>query len=262
MAVQLAHQRRELILERLHAEGAVRVSRLSQTFGVSQMTVRRDIETLAARGLCFKVHGGASRFPTHPDHEPAYETKARTNGPAKRAIAQAAAALVSPGQAVAISGGSTAVLVATQLAPLAASGQLTIVTNSLPAADRLASAGASRQTILTGGVCTASQALVGPVTEASVRSMHFDWFFLGVHGMTVEAGLTSPNVQEAATNQAIMAAAAATAVVADASKWGLVGLARIAPLDAVNQIYTSSGMPPGAAEAIRQLTQLTIVKET
>ncbi|MDR2381530.1 MAG: DeoR/GlpR family DNA-binding transcription regulator [Bifidobacteriaceae bacterium] len=260
MATLLAAQRHAQILELLRINGAVRVSDLSQTLAVSEMTIRRDIEELAARGLCRRIHGGASKV-SGSAQEPGFEAKSLAHGPAKRAIARAAAALVEPGQSVAISAGTTTVWIAAELGPRAATEHLTIVTNSLPAAEMLARADAADQTILTGGVRTPSQALVGPVAEATIRQMHFDWFFLGVHGMDLEGGLTTPNIAEAATNQAFIAAATELTVVADSSKWGVVAFARIAPLAAATRIVTNPGLPPTLVDELGRLVQLTQVTE-
>ncbi|MDR2454764.1 MAG: DeoR/GlpR family DNA-binding transcription regulator [Bifidobacteriaceae bacterium] len=261
MAGPLAAQRQALVLERLRTEGAVRVSDLTQALGVSQMTVRRDIDDLVRRGLARKVHGGASSLAS-PAHEPAFEAKSGANAEAKRAIARAAAKLVGPGQAIAISGGSTTVWMADELGPRAQADRLTIVTNSIPAAERLDRAGASAQCLLTGGARTPSQALVGPLAEDAIGSLRFDWFFLGVHGMAEKAGFTTPNVAEAAANRAFLAAAAATCVLADSSKWDVAALARIAPLGAASHLYSDRALPAAAARAIRRTTQLTLVEET
>jgi DeoR/GlpR family transcriptional regulator of sugar metabolism len=258
MSAPLAAGRQAQIIELLRAEGVVRASTLASALGVSEMTVRRDIEDLAARGLCRKVHGGAARV-RGPAQEPGFEAKSFANVSAKRALADTAAALVKPGQAVAISGGTTTHWVAARLGPRAVSEHLTIVTNSLPAAEALAAAGADAQTILTGGVRTPSQALVGPLAEAAISSLRFDWFFLGVHGMSLKAGFTTPNVAEAATNRAFIESAAATVVLADSSKWDLAALARIAPLDAADRLMTDASLPPQAAEAIRRATTLILV---
>jgi DeoR/GlpR family transcriptional regulator of sugar metabolism len=261
MGVPLAAQRQRRILELLRAESAVRVSALAEALGVSEMTVRRDIEGLASRGLCRKVHGGAFRVPG-PAEEPGFEAKSSANAGAKRAVAAAAAALVVPGQAVAISAGTTTVWVAAELARRAAADRLTVITNSLPAAEALAAADAADRCILTGGVRTPSQALVGPVADAAIHALRFDWFFLGVHGVDPDAGLTTPNVAEGATDRAFIDAAAATVVAADSSKWGVAALARIAPIDAADRLFTDAALPFAARRALGRLTDLTIVEET
>ncbi|MDR2254130.1 MAG: DeoR/GlpR family DNA-binding transcription regulator [Bifidobacteriaceae bacterium] len=259
MAAPLKAQREALILQAVRQQGAARVSELAEALAVSEMTIRRDIDDLASRGLCLKVHGGASRVEGLA-REPGFEAKSHANTTAKRAIARAAARLVQPGQAVAISAGTTTVWVAAELAPRAAAEALTIVTNSLPAAETLARAGATDQTILTGGVRTPSQALVGPLADAAVRSMRFDWFFLGVHGMDADAGFTTPNVAEAATNRAFINSARATAVTADASKWAVAALSQIAPLASASRVFSDESLPPQAARRLRRATELTLVR--
>ncbi|MDR0627018.1 MAG: DeoR/GlpR family DNA-binding transcription regulator [Bifidobacteriaceae bacterium] len=274
MSSMLAEQRRSVILERLQAEGAVRVSRLTGELDASEMTVRRDIDHLAARGLCRKVHGGACLVASA--QEPNFATKSATNLAAKRAIGLAAAALVRPGQAVGISAGSTAYWVAVGLAKRPAADQITVVTNSVPAADVLAgselpqpdelaatrAATGPAQVILTGGVRTPSQALVGTVADAAIAQFRLDWLFLGVHGLDLEAGLTTPNVAEAATHRAFMAVAKATVVTADVSKWGITALAQIAPLKQVSRFVTDKPPPPDTIKALKHLTvDLTIASQ-
>ena len=118
------------------------------------------------------------------------------------AIARAAAALVEPGMAVAVSAGSTTYEVSRRLADVP---RLTVVTNSVPAAEVLYHGGRSDQTIiLSGGVRTPSDALVGPFAVNALRNVNVDIVFLGVHGMHERAGFTTPNLLEAETDQALI----------------------------------------------------------
>jgi DeoR/GlpR family transcriptional regulator of sugar metabolism len=105
-------------------------------------------------------------------------------------------------------------------------------------------------TVLTGGVRTPSDALVGPVAITALRSLHVDLLFMGVHGMSVDAGFTTPNLLEAETNQALIASARRVVVVADHTKWGVRGLSSIAELSAADTIVSDSGLSPQARAAI------------
>ena len=96
--------------------------------------------------------------------------------------------------------------------------------------------------ILTGGVRTPSNALVGPIALGALRTLHVDLLFLGVHGMDERAGLTTPNLVEAETDRAMVAAARRLVVVADHSKWGVVGLSTIADLGQVDVLVTDDGI--------------------
>jgi DeoR/GlpR family transcriptional regulator of sugar metabolism len=100
--------------------------------------------------------------------------------------------------------------------------------------------------ILTGGVRTPSDALVGPVAVATIRSLRVEMFFMGVHGADARAGLTTPKLMEAETNRAFSDSARHLVVLADHTKWGIVGLSQIAALSDVATFVTDNGLPPDA----------------
>src|SRR5665647_1812154 len=226
----LAQQRQEQILADIRSRGAVRVADLVVSLDVSDMTIRRDIADLARRGLVRRVHGGAVDV-HHATHEPGFGAKRELATAEKAAIAREAVTLVTPGSAIALSAGTTTHLLARLLAADRTLRPLTVVTNSLPAAEALHHPEDRDLTVvLTGGTRTPSDALVGPVATRAIAALRVDILFLGVHGMDAEAGLTTPNLLEAETDRALIAAAGTTVVLADRSKWGAVGLSRIADL--------------------------------
>jgi DeoR/GlpR family transcriptional regulator of sugar metabolism len=101
---------------------------------------------------------------------------------------------------------------------------ITVVTNSVPVAQLLHEAHTPGQTVvLTGGMRTPSDALVGPVAVQALHSLHVDRLFLGAHGVDLEAGLTTPNIVEAETNRALVAAARQLCILADHTKWAWSG---------------------------------------
>ena len=255
MPDMLARQRQSVILSRIREDGGVRVVDLARDLGVSDMTVRRDLELLHNRGLIEKVHGGATALPGSALFEPGFAVKSNLQEPEKAAIADAAVALVTPGTAIGISAGTTTYALARRLIDIPG---LTVVTNSVPVADVLHRAGRSDQTvILTGGVRTPSDALVGPFAVAALRTMHLDQVFMGVHGMEPRSGFTTPNVLEADTDRALVAAARRLVVVADSSKWGVIGISSIARLDEADTLVTDAGLPAEAraiaGQAVREL---------
>lgn len=253
----LARQRQTVILERVREDGGVRVVELARDLGVSDMTVRRDLELLANRGLIEKVHGGATSRPGSALFEPGFAAKSSLQQAEKEAIADAAVALVAPGTAIGISAGTTTYALARRLVDLA---DLTVVTNSVPVADVLHRAGRRDQTIiLTGGVRTPSDALVGPFAVAALRTIHLDQVFMGVHGIDPRSGFTTPNVLEADTDRALVASARRLVVVADSSKWGVIGISSIARLDEADTLVTDSGLSAEAREiAAEQVRELVI----
>jgi DeoR/GlpR family transcriptional regulator of sugar metabolism len=240
----LAQQRQAAILDLIRQNGGVRVSHLVRQFGVSDMTIRRDLEALAERGLVDKVYGGATIAGPGSTEEPGFVAKSVRQRAEKAAIAARAAKLVEPGTAVALSAGTTTAALAAELVDVSG---LTVVTNSIPVADALYQAGRPDQTVvLTGGVRTPSDALAGPVAEAAIATLNVDVLFLGVHGMSPRTGFTTPNLMEAGINRLLVNAARRLVVLADHTKWETVGIATIARLDDADVLVTDSGLPPEA----------------
>jgi DeoR/GlpR family transcriptional regulator of sugar metabolism len=243
----LAQQRQASILDRVRRDGGARVADLVRVLGVSDMTIRRDIEALAERGLVAKVHGGAVAVEGTAE-EPGYAAKSEQQRDEKVAIARAAATLVRPGSAVGISAGTTTATLARELIGVP---ELTVVTNSIPVADVFYHHGRSDQTVvLTGGTRTPSDALVGPVAQGAASRINLDMLFLGVHGMSVRSGFTTPNLSEADTNRALVAAARRLVVLADHTKWDTIGIATIAPLSDAHVLVSDWGLPAEAHEEL------------
>jgi DeoR/GlpR family transcriptional regulator of sugar metabolism len=251
----LARQRQTLILGRVREDGAVRVADLVRELGVSDMTVRRDLEVLHERGLIEKVHGGATAIEGSSQFEPGFTVKSTLMQTEKTVIAACAATLVLPGTAIAISAGTTTFALARFLTDVPG---ITVITNSVPVADVLYRDGRPDQTvILSGGVRTPSDALVGPFAVEVIRSLHVDSVFMGTHGMDPRSGLTTPNILEAETNRALIEAGRRLIVLADHTKWGVIGISSVARLEDADTIVTDSDLSPTArgelAAAVRRL---------
>jgi DeoR/GlpR family transcriptional regulator of sugar metabolism len=241
----LAAERQNRILDEVQRRGAVRVSELSRQLDVSDMTIRRDLDTLAAQGRLDKVHGGATTKRPPSTEEPGFEAKWVRQTAEKTAIAAAAVSLVAPGSAVGLSAGTTTWTLARQLATVPG---LTVVTNSTRVADVLLSVGQSSglrtghgaaNVILTGGVRTPSDALVGPIAVAAL-------------GMDPRAGYTTPNMLEADTDRALVAAGRRLVVVADHTKWELVGISTIVDLPDADVVVTDNHLSVDAQATLRE----------
>jgi DeoR/GlpR family transcriptional regulator of sugar metabolism len=266
----LAEQRRALILDEVRRRGGVRVNELTRKLNVSDMTVRRDLDALARQGVVEKVHGGAVPVVEATAHEPGFEAKSALELSAKQDIAREAAKLAVPGSAIAIAGGTTAYALAQQLVDVP---ELTVVTNSVQVADVFYGAQRSpagtgprpgaATVVLTGGVRTLSDTLVGPVADAAIRSLHFDVLFIGTHGISVEAGLSTPNLAEAETNRHFVRSARRVVLIADHTKWGTVGLSSFASLEEIDTLVTDSGLSPEArAEVAEYVPGLVVAGRT
>lgn len=237
----LAAERHAAILARLEDRSAVRVSDLAAELGVSEMTVRRDIDALEARGALVRVHGGAVRPGSLSSVEAGFDANRTRAGEAKEQIAATAVSLLAPGMTVSVTGGTTTYA----LAPfLSAVPGLTVITNSLPLAEKLhrlqrqSPPEGGPQVLLSGGQLTPSKALVGPLATRTISSLRADLCFMGAHGVDHEAGITTPNLAEAETNTAFADSCSRLVILADASKFGIVSLARVAPLSAASALVT------------------------
>lgn len=182
IALMLAAERHHAILRALHAAGAVRVADLAAELDVSEMTVRRDLDTLDAQDLLRKVHGGAVTRHNRGE-EPESSVKAGQRQAEKAAIASAAAATIEDGMTVAISAGTTTTALARHLRRRPS---INVITNSVSVfhvlTDPVGMDGGSPQVYLCGGVRTPSDALVGPLADTAIRSFRVDATYLGVHG--------------------------------------------------------------------------------
>jgi DeoR/GlpR family transcriptional regulator of sugar metabolism len=249
----LAPDRQSVILEYLRQHGTARVGELAKRLAVSEMTVRRDIDSLASLGVINRIHGGA-RLPSGlSQEEPGFAAKNVRQGAEKRAIAVEAATHVLPGMVVGISAGTTTYALSEELRNIP---NITIVTNSIPVADPPGRPDDNRPyrgtVLLTGGERTPSRALVGPIAISSLSQLHLDILFLGVHGAEEQSGLTTPNLMESEVNRMLIAATNNVFVLADHSKWDTVGMSTFAPLDAADVFITDSGLSEGAREVLRE----------
>jgi DeoR family transcriptional regulator of aga operon len=233
------------ILELLARDGTVTVADLAGELGVSEATVRRDLQALGDQRLLERSHGGAVAHGTAHELPVRYRTGRSDE---KRRIARAAADLVTDGIAIALTGGTTTTEVARMLA---ARQDLTVVTNALNIAVELA-VRPNLKLIVTGGVArSASYELVGSLADATLRGLYVDVAFVGVDGVDAERGLTTQNEVEATTNRALMARANRTVVVADASKLGRVAFAEIAGIGSADQLITNTGADAEQVERLR-----------
>lgn len=234
------------VLELLSEDGTVGVAELAIELGVSEATIRRDLQALAEQRLLERSHGGAISQGT------AYELPVRYRaGKApgeKQRIAREALTRVCDGDVVGLTGGTTTTAVGRQLARRS---RLSVVTNALNVAAEL-SIRSNIKLIVTGGVArSASYELVGPLAEGTLNQINIDVAFVGVDGIERDAGLTTANEMEAATNRTLIERSRRVIVVADASKLGKVVFARICSLSAADELITDTGADHEQLESLR-----------
>src|SRR5256885_4959294 len=244
----LAAERRRLIAESIRSKGVVSVAQMADALGTTEITLRRDLRSMAREGLLVRTHGGAV-LPAALGHEPSYTEKARQAGVERAGIAEIAAAMVRPGESIVLGPGTTTLALARLLVH---SPELTVVTNSLLVAQALMEA--SRvEVILTGGTLRRSiHALVGPATEESVRALRASQAFISGNGFSAERGLSTPSPLVAATDRAIAGAAQQVVVLADHTKIGQETMCQTVPTGRIHTLITDSKADPNELAAIRE----------
>ena len=245
------------IQQMLEGADAVTIGELTNRLGVSEATVRRDLDALQRSGLVQRTHGGAIATQVHELPYPARNTLQVLE---KKAIARAAAAMVSPGDTVFIGGGSTTL----RLAEVLVDAAITVVTNSIPVATELANARAGRsgQVIVVGGsVRTPELSLVGPRAVEGIRSYRATLAFLGVPALDSEHGFTADGDVEAATDAAFIDSAQRTVVLADHTKLGRVSTRQVVPLASLHTVVTDPGAAPEVIDELRASGTDVIVAE-
>ena len=241
----LAPHRRQRILSIVESRRAARLEELSTALGVSQATVRRDLDELAAEGKVRRVHGGVVAIVERPN-EPHFDVKAVEASAEKERIAARAVELLSPDDTVYLDSGST-VLAAARL--LRGWESLTVVTNSLPAAMELAGRG-PRLIVVGGEFRERSRALVGPLTHPLLESINVDRALIGTYALSLEDGMTTTDPAEAFTKELALGRAREVILLADSRKMGTRSLVRAGRLDQVDILVTDDRID---ADTVRDL---------
>jgi DeoR family fructose operon transcriptional repressor len=235
-------QRRHRIREYLQRHQIVRSATLSEALGVSEATVRRDLAWLEQQGEVERTHGGAvltQRLPT----EPAYSSSLLAHPDEKRAIGVTAAALVEPGDTIFVNSGTTTAEVLRALRARGLRG-LTVVTNNLATLAEAREPG--YELILVGGSYRPrSHSMAGRFAAGSIRQVYADRAFIGVDGLSLQHGCTTPiNTEAEVASLMIERTQGPVIIVADHSKWGVVSNFEIAPLSKISIWVTDPGLAP------------------
>lgn len=244
-AKQLAPERVDRLREFVRDHRVARVNELCERLRVSPATVRRDLEQLERSGELRRVHGGAVSVESRLE-EPLFDDKASIATREKYRIARAALAFVRPEDTIFLDGGSTVLELARQLRDRT---RLTVVTNSLRAAQELA--GRGPRLILVGGeLRRLSQTMVGPMTRLTLQELHVDKAFMGTIGLALQEGLTTTDPSEAYTKALVMEQAREVFLLSDSSKIGKVSFARSGRLERVRVLITDRSVDRGVAREL------------
>jgi len=231
-----ASERRNLIAQSVKEHGKVTMENLRAWFDVSEVTLRRDLEILESQNLCRRIRGGAVPNTGAP-LEMMFQEKLLLVPEAKREIAIAASAMVSDGQVVMLSAGTTTTYIARELAY---KRELTVVTSSINIAAELANYDHITLIVIGGIVRKGSYATVGHMADQSLTSLNADFSFVGVDGVDIHAGFTTPNLMEAHTDMMMLRSTTNGVIVADSTKFGKIALSPVAKVDDTIVLLTDS----------------------
>lgn len=232
--------RRSAILQLLKQNSNISVNELSKRFGVSEVTIRKDLNLLKERNLLVRTRGGAILHERRTeDNDTSIRFKKLANYREKKAIGRAAANLIKEGDTIIIDSGTTAMQVACNLHKFR---NLTILTNALNVAQEVLAYKRFNLILLGGNIRNSSESVVGALAESNLKMFYCDKLFLGVDSFSLENGLSTPNVEEANINQIMISRSSEVIAVFDSSKVNKRSLAFITSLDNIHKIVTDEGL--------------------
>lgn len=239
-------QRRQSVHDYLARNGGGSIKELSDKFGVSEMTIRRDLMLLEQQGVIIRSHGGAM-FADKLLEEPKLRDKQSRNADIKeRLAAYAAERFVSEGDVLIVEGGTTV----SKMASYLTQSQLTLMTNGLDTLHQLRKTAGKYTVLCCGGMFREpSGTFVGPAAETFFAQYHARTAFLSSLSFTVDTGFTDPNLMDTQVKKAMIRSAARTVMLLDSSKIGSRSFATVARLDEVSALVTDVGVPEHVREA-------------
>jgi DeoR/GlpR family transcriptional regulator of sugar metabolism len=248
----LTERRREQVVELVDQLGSVTNEELVSRFGVSLMTVWRDLTGLEEAGRLRRVRGGAARLDRRLETEPFYVSKQVINEAKKDSIARYAAQhFIADGDIVFMEAGTT---VAAMARHLPAYKHLTVVGNGLGTMNELAKQLPGVTVFCCGGLLReVGLTFVGPQAEAYFRQINAHTCFLSATGITTSEGVTDPNLLEIQVKRAMAQSAARVVLLMDSTKFGLRSLAKIFDVRDLDVLITDANAPAGTLEAVREL---------
>ena len=245
----MKEKRHEIIMGELIKHGSVLVSDLVKLLDVSAVTIRKDLTELEKSDKLYRSHGKAVLVNPYINNRSVNE-KEKLATDEKHAIGREAARLISRDDSICIASGTTVHALARNILPI---HKLTVVSASLPVSNILSQHDNIDIYQLGGVLRHSSLSVVGEYASRILDLCSFSKLYMGVDGIDFEFGITTTDMREAALNQKMIAAAEKTIVLADSSKFGRRGFAKIADIDAVDIVITDQGVSPKVIKKMEDL---------
>ncbi len=243
----LAIERQSRIVQLINERQTLSVAEMAALFGVSDMTIRRDLERLQERGILERTHGGASVL-KRPTGDHPYYARLSEQVQEKAAIARLAATLIHEGDTIVLDAGTTIARLAGLLLNMR---ELTVITNSIHAINELQHARGINLIVTGGTLWEPTVSLVGPVAISTLHRFAADKAFLATPAVSLEAGITNSNLYEAEVKAKMIEIAREKILLADHTKFGRTSYAKVAPLSALTCLITDDGVSPATLGRLR-----------
>ncbi|SHE58752.1 DeoR/GlpR family DNA-binding transcription regulator [Desulforamulus putei] len=254
----LSIDRQTKIIQLLKQNSSVKVSELKEMFGVSEMTIRRDLERLEKHGVLIRSHGGATLNPKN-NVDITFQKRNKRFVLEKEAIAKAAAALVNDGESIVLDAGTTTTAMTKYLRE---KKDLVVLTNSLTVVNELTHVQGITLILTGGNVRDVTLSLVGSLAKENLLRFNVDKAFIGTSGLCPVQGLTNQNMYESEVKKAMIDIAREAIVMADHSKFHRVSFSCFSPITAVHKIITDDKAPLDTVKKLREMGIEVILAET
>jgi DeoR/GlpR family transcriptional regulator of sugar metabolism len=244
-----ARERQEHIARIVEEHGRARVTELAAQFGVSAVTIRKDLIVLESGQRLVRTHGGAITL-DRSRPELAFEIRERLQWDEKERIGAVGAALVHDGESIVMDASTTALAVARHLKVRPDWSQVTVITNGLRIASELAGQPGITVLMLGGRVRWEALSVVGGLGDGLFSRINVQKAFVGAAGFTLESGLADATEEEALMKRAMVNAAREVIGIIDHTKWGRAAFATFCPTDTIDVMLTDEGAPEATVRAL------------
>ena len=244
-----ARERQDEIARIIEERGRARVNDLAVRFGVSGVTIRRDLFVLEAEHRAVRTHGGAIA-PDERGAEQAFDIRERLQAAEKGRIGEVAAGLVRDGESIVMDASTTALQVARSLKRRRGWSHLTVITNGLRLASELAGMPGIAVLMLGGRVRWEALSVVGQLGDGLFERINVQKAIIGAAGFTLDAGLTDATEEEAQIKRAMVSAAREVVAVVDHTKWGRTAIATFCRTDEVTIMVTDASAPEAMSDVL------------
>lgn len=241
-------ERQQKIYEMVKEKNSVQVNELAAMFGVSESTIRRDLQEMETMGLLARTHGGAMDI-SRMNYEMTFREKEVENSEEKVLIAEVAASMIKDGETVILDCGTTTLEIAKRIT----AKNITVITNSIDIAFELSNKDNIELIVAGGNLRYITRAMIGPLAENVFNSFRVDKAFIGANGISKKDGFTTPNLMEAKIKKTMIDVSGKAYIVADSSKFNKVCFSIICGIKKVSSIITSESVDEEIISQFREI---------